>query len=498
MKQNLLRQSLDISRSYESHSFYENKTFRLQINELQTINKICRERNKLLERQIDELNHQLGNMHKINVKLLSNRGTSDFNDYEQVYTAVNKKELVEAYKQIDFLQLELEKTKNFYRVLLEDNENLKNKILQYRKYVAQLSTSQEISPVLQDFIEFPLNLVKSLEVLKTVKTLPNVFEVVCSSLKEIAISTSVYIVSPSVQKLYLECMKKNVEKIRIGKHFVIAVSDSKYDKPVFSALEQAVNSKFSHDFIIVPGKLSNQTDFLIQCCNPSKKKNFDANDEKIVNLYGDFACRVIKLIKQKTEENELKNRLEGIVSVLSLLFIAQTLDTFANQVDSHLARFFGFETAGIVFLDNIKSQFFIFGYSSKPGQKFGNEVIRLPCTMGITGEVFATSEYKIYEKIKQKAKYSPEIDNVSATGEIRQSFFICLPGTENNFSGVLQLFNKVTGKITQDDCKLITELSKILGYMIDGIAKIEQAMDLTTRMKTSISTMMLTSKPNVL
>ena len=195
MKQNLLRQSLDISRSYESHSFYENKTFRLQINELQTINKICRERNKLLERQIDELNHQLGNMHKINVKLLSNRGTSDFNDYEQVYTAVNKKELVEAYKQIDFLQLELEKTKNFYRVLLEDNENLKNKILQYRKYVAQLSTSQEISPVLQDFIEFPLNLAKSLEVLKTVKTLPNVFEVVCSSLKEIAISTSVYIVS---------------------------------------------------------------------------------------------------------------------------------------------------------------------------------------------------------------------------------------------------------------------------------------------------------------
>ena len=490
MKSNLLRHSLDISRNSGFAEIYEKKNLKLQLNEIQSLNKFCRERNKMLERQIEELNQQLGNMNKINRKLMKNSGFTDSQDIEQVYTAVYKKELVEAYKEIDFLKLEIDKIKRINEVLTEENTNLKNKMQQYRKYVAQLSSKQDLATVLTNTIEIPITINKSLNEISSLKSIVEVFDYISLRLMEISQKNTIYLCSSNIHKAYSSGMKYSSDKTRIGKMFLIIHGPKTNEKAMFSGLEQVQASKIDKDYMLIPGIIRKEVDFVIQCREPNKG-NFNENDEKIVSLFGNYACRVIQQIMLKDEEKALKGRLEGILSLLSILATTHSLDAFANRIDKELARFFNFEASGIVFIDNISNQFFIFGYSSKPGEKFGKDVIRLPVSMGITSESFITKEIKIYQNLKNKAGYSPEIDNISATGDIRNCIMCPVIGPESKITGILQIVNKITGKINAHDCKMIKELSQILGYMIYGITQIEQAMDITTRMKSTMSTLLL-------
>lgn len=489
----MLRHSLDISRTSPSHDLNQERNYKLQINELQSMNKMGRERNKMLERQVEELSQQLGNMNKVNRKLIGSNGVIDGRDVEQVYTASYKKELTEAYKQIEFLQFETDKLRRVNQMLLEENANLQSKVHQYRKYVVQLSSTQEIPMAVLKTIEVPLVIYKSITDPYKFSNIISVFDHIYAAVTEFSQRNTIYVCSPTLQRLYLAGLGKPLDKTRIGKMFVFIHSPPKNEKALFSSLEQVNSSKFAKDYLLIPGIFHKEIGFVLQCCDPNLQ-SFTENDEKVANFLINSACKEIKVLISKTNENCLKERIEGILQLISVLVTANSLDKFANLVDSELAKFCGFEAAGVVFVDNLSKEFFIFGYSSKPGVKFGNEVIRLPLNMGITGDNYQFGELKIYQNIKQKALYSPEIDNVAAVGDIRSCVMVGLSGPEGKFTGVLQIVNKISGKITANDCKVIEELSKVLGYMIYGIAAIEQSLDLTTRMKASLSTILLHNK----
>ena len=490
MKQNLLRHSLDTSRNSPYQDFYENKNFKLQINELQTINNMTRERNKILERQISEISQQLANMNKINRKLIGNSGVTDREDFELVYTANYKKQLTDAYKEIEYLKFEVEKLRKINTMLAEENSNLKGRVHQYRKYVVQLSSSQEIEPLASKHVEVSGSLYKSLtDHWKTEDPL-SVFDRIYANAQEISQKNTIYICSPNMQKMYSSTLPAAPEKIRIGKMFLLLHSPPKNNTALFSAIEHVQVPRFEKDHLLIPGIIRKDVDFVVQCCEPNRGY-FTENDEKAANLLVSFACKELRLLMCKAEEKALKSRLEGVINLMAILVTGNSLDKFANLVDQELGKFFNFESSGIVFVDTISKEFFIFGYSSKPKVKFGNEVIRLPLTMGLTSDCYKSGELKLYQNIKQKAQYSPEIDNVSATGDIRNCIMIGLEGPNEKITGVLQMSNKITGKINAHDCRLIKELSKVLGFLIHGIASIEQALDLTTRMKTSLSTLLL-------
>ncbi|OMJ75634.1 hypothetical protein SteCoe_25192 [Stentor coeruleus] len=461
------------------------RTLRMQITELQTINKIFKDRNKTLERQIEERNEEIASLTKVNRKVMNEYGCSDNKDIEQMYEAMFKKQLTDAYKRIDMLQLEVDKVRNINNILTEENHNLKTRLLQYRKYVAQLS-SQDLQPLTPTSVDIPLKLYAMFDEMKSFKTAYMLMDYTVEALKNLSGKNTIFICSKPLQRLYSSSLKEKPEKIQIGKFFIIPHSSDKSDKAKFPGIEHVHGSTLQKDYILLPVSIHKDIDFIIQCSNPTKGI-FEDNDLKILELLSNFMVKIIKSINSKYIEKEHKIKLEKFVSVASKLMTSRNLNTFANFIDISLAEFLEFEHAGIVFVDKKSNEFFVFTRSNLLDKAFGLDVLRLPISIGISSEAIYENGVKIHENLKHKAHFSPEIDNVPFANEIRHCVMVKLVDFDGMPVGVLQVMNKLYGKINSTDISLIQELARFLGPMINGITEIEQALEITTQMKKSIS-----------
>ncbi|MFS6706501.1 hypothetical protein WHK35_14330, partial [Staphylococcus aureus] len=121
-------------------------------------------------------------------------------------------------------------------------------------------------------------------------------------------------------------------------------------------------------------------------------------------------------------------------------------------------------------------------YSSDSDLKYSQDKIRFPITMGLTGETYKHKGWVVYESVKKKHLYNPEIDNIASASDLNMCLMSCLPGPRNGISGILQLGNKVGG-FSQRDIKVVNGLSTILGFMVAGVNDISEALELTIKMK---------------
>lgn len=484
MRNNPLRFSLDFSRYSKSPDQQNTKALKLQVNELQSVNQSFRERNRMLERQIEELNTEISGLLKLNRKLANTYGNPQLQELEQVCEGIYKKQMDDGFARIEQMQLELNKLSRIVQMLREENSELKTKLLQYRKYVAQLSSSQEIPIFIPTSIEIPKTVLESLKSFNKCRTVVQVFETVSETLSSVSSCCLFFIYSSPLCKLYNKTPPIK-EKTRIGRMNLLVHGDLSQEKAFFMSKDEVLNPVQTSYYIISPGYIRKDLDFIIQCSKPVNSI-FSENDLGIVSLVTLYASKILKIVQLRSQEDQRKSHLQATLNLIGKLVTAKSLDSFANLVDEHLASLFDFQEAGIVYIDHKVKQLFIYGYSPKPNIKFCDEVIRFPDYTGFTGEVLKGSGIRLLENLKNKAGFHPEVDNIASTGEIRQCVMVKLIGPEGLCTGVLQLNNKTSGKVSQSDLKSVQELAPLLGHIIFGISNIENALDLTLKMKNSL------------
>lgn len=170
-------------------------------------------------------------------------------------------------------------------------------------------------------------------------------------------------------------------------------------------------------------------------------------------------------------------------NIIASLSKSRTHQDLANTVDSVLPKYFEFQSVGIIFVDKAGQEFYALAYSRYGSEKYSNDTTRFPITMGLSGETFQAKSIKVYENVKRKNLYNPEIDNVSNCSDVNSLIMACLPGPNDSILGILQLSNKISGNISAKDVKLVGEISVVIGSLVDGINAIDEAKELTVKMK---------------
>lgn len=496
------------------------KSLRLKLTEMETILKISRERVRLLESTVEELGMQLEKVQAINKSLLNEKLDLNSNDVhffvQDLIVADIKKQLEEAHHDIEKHRLDSERAKKRYETIQQENKKIEGSIKRYRKLMLDMGAHrQSIDSSITDDTESVLPSLKknygepvkskvlektrikalpiveqSIREMSEATTIPEIFTKACNAVRAISgcQKISLYLVSPSIQQIYLSYFKsiQYVQRVLLCNTWVQLHTDESCDvvEPKFVKIEEVANGVRTADKLIHCVVVQKEPSLIMQCLFPLRP--FDYSDEKNISIILEHMSICVKGVTSMKREKLLRDQLLEIVTVSAGISKARNHHSLANAVDQLLPKFFEFETAGVVFLDEDSQELYTLAYSSNPDEKYSQDIIRFPITMGLTGETYKSRSTQIFENVKKKHLYNPEIDNIASASDLSTCLMSCLPGPRNKIYGILQLGNKVGG-VTQRDVQMVSGFSTILGYLIAGVNDISEAMDLTIKMRTHLT-----------
>ena len=509
--------SIDLSKTRNNSLDPAVKSLKIKVTEMETILKISRERIRLLEKTVEEMSEQLEKYQTINRALLSEKldlNSTDVHFFIQdLIVSDVKKQLEEAHFDIEKHRLDSERNKKRYETILQENKKIEGSIKRYRKIISDIGShkSQSLDIASVDDIEsLHLNIKKNngenpkgkntekqrikalpiveqyIKEISEASTIPVVFTKVCNAIRLLTGSQkiSLYLISPTMQQVYVTYFHsiQYVQRVLLGNTWIQIHTDPSCDvvEPVFAKVEEVLSGLRTNDKLIYCACFSKEPSIIIQCLSPTK--SFDTSDEKFISILSEHMSACVKLIIANKKEKNLKDQLVDIVTVSASISKSRNHNALANSVDQLLPKFFEFETAGIVFVDEESQELYTLAYSSSPDEKYSQDIIRFPISMGLTGDTYKSKGLQVYENVKKKNLYNPEIDNIASSSDLNLCLMSCLHGPNNGIFGILQLGNKI-GTISQRDIQMITSFSTILGYMIAGVNDISSAMDLTIKMK---------------
>lgn len=491
------------------------KSLKLKLTEMETLVKLCRERIKLLEKTVADLSVQSEKLQQVNKALISEKldlSSPDISYFLQdIIINDIKKQLEEAHSDIEKHRLDSERMKKKYEAIVQENRRIEGSIKRYRKMITQ-NTSNRFIPVDLHSTDEELSTKRSSEssrvhndksyiksyssldsVIKEMTESPNLislFNKLCTTCKTLLPSSkvSLYILSPDLQRFYIKYFQsaQHVQKVLLGNTWIQVHTDPSCDviEPVFSKIDEMLQNHKSCDKLIQQIQVFREPSMIVQCL--SGDKGFDNHCEKILNVLSHVVCGLTRLILSSDREKNLKRQLVDIVEVSAGIAKSRNRQSLAHAVHYNLPKFFECESAGIVFIDEENKESYTMAYSSEPNQLFSQDIIRFPINMGLTGETYKNKGFMIFDNVKKRNLYNPEIDNIAGTPDLNLSLMSCCLGPNNGIFAVLQLGNK-SGGFSKKELQTVTNFSSILGYMTAGIFDISEAMDLTIKIKEYLS-----------
>ena len=145
--------------------------------------------------------------------------------------------------------------------------------------------------------------------------------------------------------------------------------------------------------------------------------------------------------------------------------------------------------AGVVFAD--KQQLFSMAANSGSFEKFSDVSVRFPDHLGITGDVLKKNEVIKIDNVKAHRLFNPDIDNSCQIGNLDNAVFACLFGKDKEVVGVLQVFNKLNGKVIDDkEVEKVKSLQKIIGICVSSTNCICEAASFTINFRHTIQEIM--------
>ena len=220
---------------------------------------------------------------------------------------------------------------------------------------------------------------------------------------------------------------------------------------------------------------------------------FTATDFNYFNLITNCASLLIKYSKSREREAaEIEHVLE-ITDLVSNLINNKNHKELVNNVFNCIPRFLEFESAGIVFRDTSREEFFIMLPSEGGKEKFSDTVSVFSLQAGITGDVYKKKDIRKIENLKGHRLFNSEIDNCSRCGVLNNGIFASLLGIDGKVMGVLQVVNKLNGKnIVDKDVEKVKFLQRIIGMCISCTTCITEVSSLTINFRESVQGAMFT------
>lgn len=169
---------------------------------------------------------------------------------------------------------------------------------------------------------------------------------------------------------------------------------------------------------------------------------------------------------------------------------------------SSIPQFFEFESIGILLRDlktqelfTIAESFDLTGNEEK-GDEFKNTtIIRFPSSLGVTGYVYNSGELYICNKAQKDSKFSSDIDNLGATGDVHNFMIGPIYGHKDNKNkeppiAIIQFTNKKDFKVINDyDKKKFHAIQNLIGLSIDNTAEIHSTMNVTIAVRDAFVTL---------
>ena len=501
------------------------KVLKFKLTELESIVRHCRERIKSLEKTVYDLNVHVEKLQVVNNALLAEK--LDLNSPEISYFLQDvvvhdiKKQLENAYNEKEKHRMDTERIKKRYEAIVQENRRIEGSIKRYRKLVSQNSphrNSFDSSALHEEqgegeqegegeegggggkFSSRPQKAIlgergkykQMMLVDGYIKDIVDsgslflLFSKFCNAIRNLigCQKVTVYLLNTELQRLYTKhfASAQYVQKVTMGNVWVMVHTDPSCDviEPSFSKTEEILKSVKTADKLIQSMLITKDPALVVQCSNPLKP--FDHTDEKILTSLFQSTSAATKLILSQNREKALKTQLISLVEVSSNISKSRNHQSLATAVHTFLPKFFECETAGIVFIDEETQESYTLAYSSEPNQLFSRDVVRFPVYMGLTGETYKSKGVQIFDNVKKRNLYNPDIDNIAAAPDLSMSLMSCLKGPNDGIYGVLQLGNKVGG-FSEKELRVVSGFSTILGYMAAGICDISEAMDLTIKIR---------------
>lgn len=455
-----------------------------------------------------QLRSELENMRKINKKLLNSDTFSD-----EVYKGFYQTVLVDhLQKKVENLGVEanyyrqesqknsleldyLKKDKKYIQALAKKYKNLSTEKSANKSPVIKQSLSEALKDksslvfekkihLLSEFIEKVQEKSQFLEMLSAVA------EFLQKSLK--AEKVSMVLVSEEMQELYGKHVRNsfkhswNDTKIIIAEGMHLSpIETSEMSLPLIKA--GFISGKELFSTVFVNGEAGIYIRLKKKIVGRGEFSLFTAADFNYFNLITGFTSMLLKFVKCKERETQEIKQLLDLTGVMASLINNKNHKELANNVFKAIPRFLEYESAGIIFRDKAKEEFFTLLPSEAGGDKFSDTVALFSIDCGVTGDVYHKNIIGKYENIKSHRLFNSEIDNSCRCAVLHNCIFASLTGIDGEVLGVLQVFNKQNGKtITEKDLEKVKYLQKIIGMCINCTLCITEVSSLTINFKDSV------------
>ena len=216
---------------------------------------------------------------------------------------------------------------------------------------------------------------------------------------------------------------------------------------------------------------------------------FTASDYKYFSLLSSCFSLFLNYYRSRARELIEIDHVSNLSSLVSKLVCNKNHKELANSIFKQIPKFLEFEVAGIIFAD--LNEFFMMIPNSGPTEKFSDVSVRFPMNHGITGDVFKKNTVIGIENIRSHRLFNPEIDNSCRIGNLENAIFASVIGKDNEVVGVLQVFNKTSGKIiAENDLEKMRNLQRIVGICVSSTNCICEAASLTINFRQSVQDIM--------
>ena len=216
---------------------------------------------------------------------------------------------------------------------------------------------------------------------------------------------------------------------------------------------------------------------------------FTASDFKYFSLLSSCFSLFLNYYRSRVRELIEIDHVSNLSGLVSKLVCNKNHKELANSIFRQIPKFLEFEVAGIIFADS--NEFFMMIPNSGQSEKFSDVSVRVPMNLGITGDVFKKNTVIGIENIKSHRLFNPEIDNSCRIGNLENAIFASVIGKDNEVVGVLQMFNKISGKaITENDLEKMRNLQRIVGICVSSTNCICEAASLTINFRQSVQDIM--------
>lgn len=300
---------------------------------------------------------------------------------------------------------------------------------------------------------------------------------------------SVYVVSSKAKDNYVNTYPGSpdfIGRVRLGSSWMIMHThkEAYQEEPMFKKFDELKYPVRHSDLLLMPIIHDKDLSFIIQVQEKLQKhKSFTPTDELLLKLISNAITIKLSSIFASEQESQELARSSQIASIASQITSSLSHRDIANRIRSALPNFFGFENAGIVFVDSKSHQFCVMTHDPSSQDYFGDGCLRFPFGTGLTGQAVSRDSISVFTNPKTMAVYNPEVDNVGWVNETKVIIMGALKDWSGNLVGVIQLTNKKYGDVDGKDVKRLESLLGLLGTCVAATNLTVEHFSLTIKFK---------------